>query len=125
VFNNELLHFCVVRYISIFIHSSSVVTSTSHSPTPSSDRDQFKICVNFLHVDVALDQGSTPVSANVLSDDISVNILIPHIAAVSTKNAWVGHSLISLFVPHLVELVLLMLLTDGDIKILCKKEPIL
>lgn len=80
-----------------------------------------------MHIDIALNQGSAPVSAYLLSNNISVYIFIPHVPAVSTKSirARVRHALVDLLVPLLVENILLVLLTNRYIKVLGEKEAIL
>lgn len=114
--DNQLLHFCVVGDISVIVHSSGVVASSSHLPTSASDSDQFEVrSVDLLHVDVSLDQWRAPVGRNILRNHISVNRQIPHIAAVATDcvRPWVGHGMVTIRVYLHVCHVLFVLLTDG------------
>jgi hypothetical protein len=89
VFNNQLLNFSIIRDISVIINSSCRITSTSHLPTPTSNCDQFKVVpIYFLHIHITLNQWCTPVGANLLSNNISEYIFIPHVAAISTESIW-------------------------------------
>ena len=115
MFNYQCLHFSIIGNISIVVHSTRMITCTTHFPASTSYADYLKVLSNFLHVDVTLNQRCAPVPRNILCYYISVNSFVPHVSLISTQSVWSlhRHDLRSFLILLEVDNVLFMLLTNS------------
>ena len=80
--DNNLFHFCKICHVSLIIQTPTVVASAPTPPSPPRNGNKFYI-LNFLHVYVALDQGSAPVGGELLGDQVFIQFLVPHVAHIT------------------------------------------
>lgn len=101
----------MIRDIPILVSASGMVASTPHSPSPSGNQRDGYTWHWLLNVDIALDERSTPLHAQVLRNEHFAHVVVPHKARVNAAPGAVA--------PHLK---MLLLETAGDVHAECVEE---
>ena len=79
---DQLLCFCVIGDITIFIYTSCVVSCATHLPSPPCNEYHLNAWCRTLVVHKALNQLDEPIAGYLLSLEVFAEVVVPHITCV-------------------------------------------